>query len=159
MSKKDNRIAELEAQLVALNTTFLDLLAVCFAETNEHAKHHADEMADTNVTIEEIVAAEAHLIGHLEAGELSHQQVVETVAKWLGHYPLPSSMGDISFNVLEFPIKPGETIESTLKAQLENGDVPAEIREVLNAMFGAGIVDQLDAKARDLRNQGNAHLN
>lgn len=169
----NDRINELEAQVEMLKSTlkecmtaFQDAMGVLFAETNEHAKCHAqqdglskEEVADK---ISQLINLEAHYLQQAFGGGASPHEIIHNAAEWLGHTPLPSQVmggGDIGIEVGAFAVKPGQSIEDVLKEQLDNEALPTEMRDAMRAMLDSGTIDQADAQLRDLRNQNNSHLN
>lgn len=157
MPEKDEKIAELEEALEHLTTAFFDAIAVIFAEVNEHAKHHRDEMAEAGITIDDQIEAQAKFLAFAESEHFTSHQIIHAVAKYLGHTPLPSQMSDIG--VFTHHLGPGDTLDSVMRAALDNNELPSDIKDHLRTMLNSGQVDQADAKLRDMRNQSNADLN
>lgn len=169
----DSQINELKAQVEMLKsnllecmTAFQDALGVLFAETNDHAKCHAQEQG---LEGEELADKMAQLINHegqflqqsFSEGASPHA-IIHSVAEWLGHTPLPSEFMGYqpgSVEVGAFAVKDGQSVTDALKEQLESGNLPPEMADAVRAMLDSGTTDQLDAQLRDMRKKDQANLN
>lgn len=156
---KDERIAELEAKVRELQTAFIDAVCILFAEVNEHAKHHLEEMAERGVTMEMQMEAQAKFLHEAMANNLTAHQIIHHVADHYGHTPLPSESQGLITEVFTHILEPGETVESTLRKALDNGELPDEVLELMRTLIDSGQVDQIDARIRDERAKSNAENN
>jgi hypothetical protein len=153
MSKKDDKIAQLEEMLAHTLEAFEDALALVFAEVIEHSKHH-----DDGPEPEELASHFAEFITRAQQENWSPHEIVHAVANTIGH-SLLSQTKETLVEAGMFIVKPGQTITDVIKEQIANEDVPSELRTALQAMLDSGRIDQIEAQVRDYNKQSNAHLN
>lgn len=153
MSKKDQKIEQLEEMLRITLTAFEDAMVLLFGELIEHSKHH-----DGGPTPEEMATNFAEYMATAQAEQWSPHEIVHVFANHLG-VNLLSQTQDMLSEVGMFIVKPGQSVTDVIKEQIANGALPEGLGEAFQSMLDSGAVDQIDAQVHDLRAQGNSHLN
>ncbi len=129
---------QLEEMLDRALGAIIDLIALVFLEAESHAKHHSDPENE----VKTLLVKQLQFMEWMTEVNASPQDVVSNLYELLQH----ENPADAALNHL---VATGQSVDEALRNLVNNPELPAKLREIVQAKLNSGVVDQIDAKLRD----------